>query len=406
MGCLVLSPADISRRLGYDAPRMNDSDSRPRRLLTIGHSYCIALNRRLANEMAVAGRGEWEVTCAAPKFLQGDLRPVHLERSENEACRLEPVPLHFSRRIHGMWYGRRLRQLMREPWDVIHCWQEPYIVVGGQIARWTPPGTQLVYASFQNISKNYPPPFASIERYAMRRAAGWIAFGKTVEENLAPRPFYAELPHRVIPLGVDLDRFKPDPDARARVHTELGWTAPGPPVVGYLGRFVEEKGLDLLLRTLNGLDQPWRALFVGSGPMEKELRAWADASGSRARIVTGVVHDAVPDYVNAMDMLVAPSQTRPNWREQLGRMLLEAFACGVPVIASDSGEIPQVVGDAGVIVGEADAAGWANAISRMLGSSELRAEYAAKGRTRAETEFTWPRIARRHLDFFEELTQR
>jgi glycosyltransferase involved in cell wall biosynthesis len=397
--------ADIFCRLGYHALRMNVSASRPLRLLTIGHSYCIALNRRLANEMAIAGEGEWEVTCAAPEFLQGDLRPVHLERSDDEACRLEPVQLHFSRRIHGMWYGRRLRGLMREPWDVIHCWQEPYIVVGGQIARWTPPGVKLVYASFQNISKNYPPPFASIERYSMRRASGWIAFGKTVEENLASRPLYAELPHRVIPLGVDLDRFKPDPSARNRIHAELGWTAPGPPVVGYLGRFVEEKGLDLLMRTLDGLDQPWRALFVGSGPMESGLRAWADGSGGSARIVTGVVHDAVPDYVNAMDLLVAPSQTRPNWREQLGRMLLEAFACGVPVIASDSGEIPQVVGDAGVIVGETDAPGWANAISRMLASPELHAEYAAKGRARAETQFAWPQIARRHLDFFKELIQ-
>lgn len=385
---------------------MKVSGSGPRRLLTIGHSYCIALNRRLANEMAVAGRGEWEVTCAAPEFLQGDLRPVHLERTPDEVCRLEAVPLHFSRKIHGMWYGRRLRRLMREPWDVIHCWQEPYIVVGGQIARWTTPGAKLVYASFQNISKNYPPPFVSIERYAMRRASGWIAFGKTVEENLASRPIYSGLPHTVIPLGVDLERFRSDPSARHRIHADLGWTAEGPPVIGYLGRFVPEKGLDLLMRTLDGLDQPWRALFVGSGPMGAELRTWADASNGRARVVTGVVHDAVPDYVNAMDMLVAPSQTRPNWREQLGRMLLEAFACGVPVIASDSGEIPEVVGDAGIIVGEADAAGWSKAISRMLAHPDLRAECASKGRARAETEFAWPGIARRHLDFFGALTTR
>ena len=102
----------------------------------------------------------------------------------------------------------------------------------------------------------------------------------------------------------------------------------------------------------------------------------------------------------------SPSQTRPNWREQLGRMLLEAFACGVPVIASDSGEIPQVVGDAGITVGETDASGWSAAISQLLSNPELRAEYAAKGRARAETEFAWPQIARRHLDFFEELIAR
>lgn len=377
----------------------------PRRLLTIGHSYCIALNRRLANEMAIAGAGDWEVTCAAPEFLEGDLRPVHLERTDDEVCRLEPVPLHFSRRIHVMWYGRKLRRLMQRDWDVIHCWQEPYIVVGGQIARWAPRGAKVVYATFQNITKNYPPPFGSIERYALRRASGWIAFGKTVAEAQSSRPGYRDLPHTVIPLGVDLDRFRPDAEAGNRIRMELGWTESEPPVVGYLGRFVPEKGLNLLMKTLDGMDRPWRALFVGSGPMEAQLREWADASGGRARIVTGVVHNAVPDYVNAMDMLVAPSQTRSNWREQLGRMLLEAFACGVPVIASDSGEIPEVVGDAGIIVGEVDAAGWSSAIAQLLSDAELRRSLAAKGRAHAEAEFAWPQLARRHLDFFEGLIQ-
>ncbi|MEO6392211.1 MAG: glycosyltransferase family 4 protein [Pyrinomonadaceae bacterium] len=382
---------------------MNSLAPKRRRLLTIGHSYAIALNRRLANEMAVAGAGEWEVTCVAPKFLQGDLRPVHLERTDSEACRLEPVPLRFSRRIHAMWYGRRLRQILREPWDVIHCWQEPYIAVGGQIARWSPRSAKLVYATFQNINKKYPPPFNLIENYSMRRASGWIAFGQTIEENLAERPGYVGLPHRVIPLGVDLEKFKPDATARRRIQAKLDWPVTDVPVVGYLGRFVPEKGIQLLMRSLEAVNVPWRALFVGSGPLESELREWAAKTGGRARIVTGVTHDDVPDQVNAMDLLCAPSQTAPNWREQLGRMLIEAFACGVPVIASDSGEIPRVVGDAGLIVGESDGAGWVDALSRMLSQPDLRAEYAAKGRARAETEFAWPLIARRHLDFFDEL---
>ena len=67
-----------------------------------------------------------------------------------------------------------------------------------------------------------------------------------------------------------------------------------------------------------------------------------------------------------MDILVAPSQTVSNWREQFGRMLIEAFACGVPVIGSDSGEIPYVIQDAGVVVGEKDELGWIAAIAELL----------------------------------------
>ena len=118
---------------------------------------------------------------------------------------------------------------------------------------------------------------------------------------------------------------------------------------------------------------------------------------------TGVKHDQVPAYLNAMDVLCAPSQTTPSWREQLGRMLLEAFACRVAVLASDSGEIPHVVKDAGRIVGEKDEAGWARALAELLENREQRVALAARGLERACTVYAWPLIARRHLDFFEEV---
>ena len=70
-----------------------------------------------------------------------------------------------------------------------------------------------------------------------------------------------------------------------------------------------------------------------------------------------------------MDLLVAPSQTTPWWKEQFGRMLIEAMACGVPVIGSDSGEIPYVIGDAGMVVSDVDVAGWARAIATLVGES-------------------------------------
>lgn len=375
----------------------------PRRLLTIGHSYVVALNRRLAHEMAKVGRGEWEVTCAAPRHMAGDLRPIELERFAGEACRLEPVDVRFSKRIHFMLYGRNLRRLMREPWDLVHCWEEPYVASGAQIAHWSRK-TPMIYYTFQNIDKHYPFPFSAIERWSGRRCAGWIAAGRTVAEVVSKRPGgFGEKPHRTLPLGVDLEVFRSDAAARAEVTRKLNWSVEGPPIIGMLGRFVPEKGFAILQRALADLKTPWRAMFVGGGAMEAELKAWAATQDDRVRIVTGVKHDDVPAYLNAMDMLVAPSQTTPHWREQLGRMLLEAFACGVPVVGSDSGEIPYVIGDAGVVVPEADDAAWTNAIGCLLDDSALRADYAARGLARAQAEFAWPEIARRHLEFFDEL---
>ena len=373
-------------------------------ILTIGHSYVVALNRRLCRELARAGGDDVRVTVAAPAFFQGDLRPIALEPCADEPYRLEPVPVHCSRFAHGFWYGRRLARLLREEhWDVVHAWQEPFIVAGGQIALHAPRGAALVYSTFQNQPKRYPPPFAQIERFAMARASGWTAFGRTVAETLRDRPGYRERPTRVIPLGVDLDAFRPDPDAHPATIPALGWSASGPPVIGFLGRFVPEKGIPLLQRVLDRLGPgSWRALWVGGGPLENDLRDWSRAHGDRVRVVTGVPHDAVPAYLNAMDLLAAPSQTTPRWREQLGRMLLEAMASGVPVVASDSGEIPYVVADAGRIVPEADESAWLEALRDLLASPDRRRDLSARGLTRAREVYACPLIARQFLDFFRE----
>src|SRR3977135_392838 len=102
-----------------------------------------------------------------------------------------------------------------------------------------------------------------------------------------------------------------------------------------------------------------------------------------------------------MDVLCAPSQTTPRWREQFGRMLIEAFASGVAVIASTSGEIPYVVADAGLLVPEGDVSLWQQAIELLTTDRARRCELARRGRQRAESVYGWPLVARQHLDFFE-----
>jgi phosphatidylinositol alpha-1,6-mannosyltransferase len=375
-----------------------------RRLLTIGHSYVVGTNRRLARAMAAAGAGEWEVAAAAPSTFPGDLGPVTLEPAPGE--RVEALSLRSAGGVHTMLYGNELRALLRRGWDVVHCWEEPYILAGAQLAAWTPRDVKLVFATFQNLPKRYPPPFRWTERFAMSRAAGWIAFGRTIEDALRDRPGYAKRPRRVIAPGVDTDLFRADPAAGARVRASLGWEDEGPPVVGYLGRFVPEKGVETLMRALDGCGEPWRALFVGGGRMEAEVRAWATRHGDRVRIATGVGHEAVPGYLNAMDLLCAPSRTTPAWREQLGRMLTEAMACGVPVLGSASGEIPYVIADAGLILPEDDVPAWTRAIDRLLADPPLRADLAARGLDRVRAEYALDVVARRHLGFFDELLAR
>jgi glycosyltransferase involved in cell wall biosynthesis len=159
------------------------------------------------------------------------------------------------------------------------------------------------------------------------------------------------------------------------------------------------------MRALDAAAEPWRALFIGGGPLEGEIKRWASTRGDRVRVVTAS-HPEVPAYVNALDLLAAPSETAKNWAEQFGRMLVEAFACSVAVIGSDSGEIPHVLSDAGVVVRERDEVAWTRALDELLGDPGRRRECGERGLARARAVYAWPVVARAYLDFFEELANR
>jgi len=374
-----------------------------RRLTTIGHSYVVAENRRLAHEMAVAGRGRWRVTAIAPATYRGDLRRIVLEPLPNEACTVISLRVLFDRVPHLMWYAG-LRGALAVPADVIHCWEEPFVLAAAQVARHVRMPTRLVYATFQNLPKSYPPPFAGFERENLRRAAGWIAFGQSIETTLAARDGYGRIPHRVIPSGVDVDRFAPDPASGATVRREIGWPEDAT-VVGYVGRFAPQKGIADLCDALDRLRESWHALFVGGGELQKDLERFRDTHPGRVHIANGVPHSLVPRWLNAMTVLCAPSRTTSVWREQFGRMLIEAMSCGVPVVASRSGEMQNVVGDAGRVVPERDAPALAHALDALLGDQHARRELAAAGMARARDRYAWPIVARQHLDFFDALME-
>jgi glycosyltransferase involved in cell wall biosynthesis len=368
--------------------------------VTIAHSYVVAENRRLAHEMALAGDGRWRVTAVAPSTLRGDLRRIALEPIAGEASSLVPLKVAFDRSAHLLRF-RGLRRALAGA-DVVHAWEEPYVFAGAQIARSAPRGSKVVFASFQNIGKRYPWPFSAFERASMRRADAWIAFGHRVKEALGDRAGYAGKPSRVIPPGVDVERFQPDAAVGAAMRVRIGWSDHAY-VVGFLGRFEPQKGVLDLMAALERVRSPWHALFVGGGPLQPAIEAFAAAHPGRVYIANGVPHSDVPQWLNAMTLLCAPSRTTPHWREQFGRMLIEAMACGVPALASDSGEMPAVLHDAGRILPEGDAEAWAIAIDSHLREADLRATLSCRGVERAHTFFSWPVVARRHLDFFDSL---
>ncbi len=167
-------------------------------------------------------------------------------------------------------------------------------------------------------------------------------------------------PLTVIPqVGVEPDVFKPLDRQNAGDADQFR--------VGYAGRFVEEKGIDVLLNALHDLGGEWQADLVGSGPDQPRLAELAQRLqiADRVRFLPWMPSAQTVDFYRSLDVLVLPSCSRSNWKEQFGRVLVDAMACGVPVIGSTCGEIPNVIGDAGLIFPEGDAAALRDQLARF-----------------------------------------
>lgn len=325
-----------------------------------------------------------QLTCLVPPYWQQDGRRQVLERAHERGYRLAVAPVRFNGHFH-LWHLVGLRHwLQRVRPHVVHVDEEPYNLATGLALRQARAfGARCLIFTWQNLERQYPPPFAWWERYSLRVTDFALAGNREAARVLRHKGYRG--PVAVVPqFGVDPDVFRPRPPAP---HERF--------VVGYAGRLVEEKGLPLLLEAAAGLPRDVHVEIVGSGPLEASLRQQAAALSITSRVAfrPHVPSTAMPDVVASWDALVLPSLTRSNWKEQFGRILVEAMASGVPCVGSDSGEIPQVLGDAGIVIPEGSAEALRAALDRMYHDAGLRADLAVRGRARVLARYTHARIA-------------
>jgi glycosyltransferase involved in cell wall biosynthesis len=141
----------------------------------------------------------------------------------------------------------------------------------------------------------------------------------------------------------------------------------------------------------------FKLLLAGDGDQRPLLdqRLRDPRFADRAFYVGLLRKDDLWGFYARLDALAVPSLTRPTWMEQFGGVIADAMAMGVPVVGSSSGAIPEVVGDAGVIVPEGDVEALAGALLRLRDDTRLRERLAAAGPPRFEREFAIPAYAAR-----------
>ena len=302
----------------------------------------VGIYQRKLEEIARQGV---ELLTLAPPFWRDAGGDVQLERLHTRGYRLETTPIRANGHFH-LHYFPRLGAALREfgP-DLLHIDEEPYNLATWH-ALWLArrAGCRALFFSWQNILRRYPPPFSTGQARALRVADHAIAGTEGAAQVLRARGYRGPL--SVIPqFGIDPQRFRPAPQSEPRPFT-----------VGYFGRLVPEKGLHSLLRAMAQLEGDWQLRLVGGGPLRAELEELAQRPGlgERTRFIEPQSSAAMPAQYHRIDALALPSLTRRNWKEQFGRVLVEAMASGVPVVGSDSGAIPGVIGDAGLLFPEGD----------------------------------------------------
>ena len=323
------------------------------------------------------------------------------EPGEDERVELRPAILHGHNHLH--LYRRPGLPLDSFRPDLVHIDEEPYSAVTAQYVRaCVRRAVPCLFFAWQNIDKTLPAPFPALRRYVFRNVRGGIA--GTDEAASVLRAAGYDGPIAVIPqFGVDPERFGPDPVSAGALRTQIG-ARPDDVIVGYGGRLIEEKGLALLIEAVAPLERV-RLVMIGAGPMRSllERRARAADLHGRVHFLGDVTSREMPQQLAGLDILALPSLTTPTWKEQFGRVLVEAMACGVPVVGSDSGEIPQVIGDAGLIVAEGDAAALTQALRQLAETPATRAELGLRARKRVLERYTNDRIAEDTVMFYRDL---
>ena len=338
-----------------------------------------------------------ELTVVVPPYWRDERGVVELERQYTAGYELVVEPLACNGHFHLHFFPGLGRQMRRVRPDLVHIDEEPYNLATAHalyLARRA--GAKALFFSWQNIARRYPPPFSTLERYVLRRADYGLVGNREAVQVWRAKGYAGEL--AVIPqFGVDPEIFRPEPRSAGR-----GF------IVGYVGRLVAEKGVDLLLEALAGLEGVWRAYILGSGPQREALRTQAQRLGLSDRVSFDdwLPSTQMPAYYSQLDVLVVPSRTRPNWKEQFGRVLVEAMACGVAVIGSDSGEIPNVIADAGLIFPEGQVKALRSGLAQLLRDPDLRAELARRGRERVLAHYTQAQIAAQTYQVYRQVLGR
>ncbi len=366
------------------------------KVFAVSHACVTDVNQQLYVELSKIDNNE--VTLCVPENWRSEYSTevIHPGILPAVDFPVKSLPVHLPGNINLHFYKSGAGKLLdnAKP-DVMFIDEEPWSLATAQWLRLCRQRhIPAVVYTMQNIYKQYPFPFNLLEQRCYKTARAIPVLNDEARSVLKRKGFQGDAPY--LPLGCDLTLFHYDRTKRATIPGLNGV------VLGYMGRLVPDKGVDTLIEAaaiLHSRDPhlDFSVLIVGAGTEEERLKSLANSKlKSGTAIFTGSVpHNQAGDYMRAMDVFVLCSRTRPNWKEQFGRVIVEAMATGAPVVGSNSGEIPVLINltGGGMVFEEGNASSLADCLLPLVRESSRRAELGEIGKQCVRSRFTHAAVA-------------
>ena len=358
------------------------------RIVSIAHPAASSEAGRLRYRH-LAAKANIDLHLVMPAVWKEFGRTIVAEPPRADGFSVHVLPIRLPQAGPMKWYLHfypALRRLLAEidP-DVIHLWEEPWSIVALQ-AQLTRRRAAVVLEVDQNILKRLPPPFEIIRRFVLARTDHILSRSLDATSVVQARGYAG--PVTPIGYGVDLATFVPNAEPVSTPRTR-------PLTIGYVGRLVEEKGLDDALEAIAHSAAPVVLDIMGEGPDEARLRQRVGALGFGDRVTFRGwgPPQRVAAFLQSLDALVLLTRTTNAVREQFGRVIIEAQACGIPVIGSTCGAIPDVVGDGGWIVPEHDPDSLRRLLEKLAADPAALRAKASAARANVLSRFTYDAVA-------------
>jgi glycosyltransferase involved in cell wall biosynthesis len=277
----------------------------------------------------------------------------------------------------------------------VHIFEEPFALSSAQlirIAKGISPKPKIVLQTFENIYNTHPFPYSFIEKRNFKNSDAIITVPKEGRAVWERKGFNKNIYD--LPMGLDEKVFH----KRTVKKTDKIR-------ICYIGRIVNEKGIDTLIHVFNKLNTPYKnieLIIAGNGELKNLFIS--TNTNTNIKFTDPIKNENLPEFLSAMDILVLPSITTDIWKEQFGRVLIEAMACEAAVAGSSSGEIPNVIGDAGFVFPEKDENALYNILKKLIVDPDLLKEYSNRGLKRVKDNFTWNRVGEKLSDIYKEVT--